>query len=237
MRQVATNPRYYFESRQISQLVHIFDAIRTQLDGPDRQPVGLAITDTIAPAFALDPASVRPPAAATSPDGRTLRWALPTTMTHPAAAVTVTYRLRPLALGEWPVSLGASAAFTDARGARGAIAFPPASVEVVDAATADARVCPAPRRRAPTSSPRPSPGPTRCPAGGYGAARASRPGRRIRRGGAYGWRGPGWRHPVANGLVWSCGCRWGEACVRRACFARFPRHHPPSQARDADPTA
>lgn len=209
MRMIASSPRYFFETSSFGSLLRIFDPIRSQESGGERRAVGLAITDTIAPAFALDPASVRPPAAATSPDGRTLRWALPTTMTHPAAAVTVTYRLRPLALGEWSVSLGATAAFTDWRAYRGAVAFPPASVEVVDAATADARVCPATRAAVPAdvlaaALARPdavSGWGLRCsPSQPSGPANPPRRSLRLARPGmAY--------HPVANALVWSCGCR------------------------------
>ncbi|MEO8084068.1 MAG: vWA domain-containing protein [Ardenticatenales bacterium] len=209
MRKIATSPRYFFEAASVGQIVHVFDTIRNQDDFSQPRAVGITITDTIAPAFVVDAASVLPPASSTSPDGRTLRWALPTTMTFPAAAITVTYHLRPLALGEWPVSLGATAAFTDARGARATIAFPQSSVDVVDPATADARVCPAARAAVPAdviaaALARPdavSGWGLRCsanqPAGPTNPPRRSL--RLARPGMAY--------HPVANGLVWGCGCR------------------------------
>ncbi|MCC7019531.1 MAG: VWA domain-containing protein [Ardenticatenales bacterium] len=214
MRRIATSPRYFFESRQVDQLSHIFDRIvidyvHHPIDRDASRPVNIVITETIAPAFTLDPATVDPPPDATSPDGRTLRWQLPATITYPAAAITVTYRLRPTAIGLWPVSLGATAAFTDARAARGTVAFPPASIEVVDPTFTDARICPATRSAVPADviaaalahPERVSGWGLRCstnqPAGPANPLRQSM--RLSRPGMAY--------HPVANGVVWACGCR------------------------------
>lgn len=208
VRSLATTPRYFFSRQDVTLVGRIFLAIRKQFQNSFSGLVNLVITDTVAPAFDLEPATVNPPASATSPDGRTLRWQLPATITHPAAAITVTYRLRPTALGLWPVSLGASAAFTDARAARGTVAFPPASVEVIDAATADARVCPATHAAVPADVIAAALAhPERVSGWGLRCSTSQPPGpsnplrqslRLARPGMAY--------HPVANGVVWGCGC-------------------------------
>ncbi|MBK6768018.1 MAG: VWA domain-containing protein [Ardenticatenales bacterium] len=209
MQRIATSPVYYFDSRQLDPLTKYFDPVRRQVAGDASLPVNLVITDTIAPAFDVDPPTVDPSPSVTSPDGRTLRWQLPATITYPAAAITVTYRLRPTAIGLWPVSLGATAAFTDARAARGTVAFPPASIEVVDPAFTDARICPATRSPVPPDviaaalahPERVSGWGLRCstnqPASPANPLRQSL--RLARPGMAY--------HPVANGVVWACGCR------------------------------
>lgn len=211
LRSAASSPRYFYERRDLKRVVMLFRSLVNARGsaGPVVAGAGVVIAETLGEAFVLVGGSDRPPAAGVSADGRGLTWRLPNTLTWPSAAVTVTYRARPLAAGRWPLSVAAGAAFTDGAGARGFVAFPPATVDVVADDAADARVCPGTAARAPADAiaaalARPDtvagwglrcsaqlpPGPTNPLRGSLSLARPGRP-----------------YHPIANGLVWACGCR------------------------------
>lgn len=211
LRSAATAPMYFFGRRDLNRLILLFRPIVIDYTthGWAASTGGIVITETLSPAFALVPATDAPPAAAASADGRSLTWRLPVTPTWPSADVTVTYRARPLVAGRWPLSLDATAVFTDPRGALGTVPFPPATLDVVADAQTDARVCPDAAARAPAEaiaaalagpdqvagwgqrcSPNLPPGPLN-PLRAH--LRLARPGRPY--------------HPIANGLVWGCGCR------------------------------
>lgn len=206
-RSMATSPRYFFELDIMPFVGRIFRTIRRA--AATTLPIRVVITDTVSPAYDVEPATVDPPAHAISADGRTLHWQLPATITWPAAATSVTYRVRPTTLGLWPVSLGAIAVVTDVYAARATIDFPGASIEVVDPASADARVCPAARSDVPIDVIAAALAhPERVAGWGLRCSASQPPGpanplrrslRLSRPGMAY--------HPVANGVVWACGCR------------------------------
>ncbi len=209
-RAAASSPRYFYERRDLGRIVQLFRSIvDARPGGPTVAGAGVVITETLGGSFALVGGSDHPPAVV-SADGRGLTWRLPVTLTDATAGVvTASYRARPLAAGRWPLSAAAGAAFTDGYGARGYIPFPPATLDVVDAAASDARVCPGTAARAPADAiaaalARPDtvagwgqrcsaqlpPGPTNPLRQNLSLARPGRP-----------------YHPIANGLVWACGCR------------------------------
>ena len=167
MRSIATNPRSFFEARQVGQVGSILDRIREQLDtGWLRR---LVISATLTADMTLIEDSSSPPAASVSPDNRTLRWDN-SDVWLPSAEVRFTVRV-PAASGTYPILTTASAVFTDVVHAGGVFAFPIPRVEVIvnpptltpAPATPTSDQPPLPTAIGPTDTPAP-PEPTATPA-------------------------------------------------------------------------
>jgi Mg-chelatase subunit ChlD len=97
---------------------------------PRRTEAGLfreiTVTDELPTNMAFVEGSAVP---AASVNGRILTWQLPDVLAQDG--VRLTYKVRPLEPGVWPTNVRATAAYTDALGAPGALVYPVPQVEVI----------------------------------------------------------------------------------------------------------
>jgi uncharacterized protein YegL len=124
MREAASSARYFFQVDDASQLVPIFDRIRTDLTAQALRR--LTVVDTIPANMDLVAGTVDPPASL-SPDRKTLTWDY---QGAPSLGVTLTFQLRPREAGSHPTNLAAVADFVDQENRAGSVAFPVPSVTV-----------------------------------------------------------------------------------------------------------
>lgn len=118
MRSIAASPRYYFEARDIDQLVRVFQPIRHAV--ADIVLKRLTMTETLPSGAALVADSPQPPVTRRLEDPTRLVWELDWVSSR---GVTVTYRVRPGTSGYVPLSDGMRGVFRDKRGLGGAFDF------------------------------------------------------------------------------------------------------------------
>ncbi len=138
--EAASSARYFVKADEHPALLDTLDRIAGAVSIHDWvRPRRWIITDTLPANMALVPGSVIPPADI-SPAGDQLVWT-----TGSPAPITVTYRLRPTALGTHPTSLGARVTMWDSLDRAVTAAFPVPMVSVLE-----------PFRPMPTATPRPA---------------------------------------------------------------------------------
>ncbi len=118
LRSAASASRYFHKTRDASNLEKIFDEIRKDVTRTSLKQ--LSFTNTLPPTMHLERGSADPgPDAGSGPD--TLTWTFDFLQTD---GMTVSFTLRPDAVGHLPTSLAASGEFRDARDRPGRFTFP-----------------------------------------------------------------------------------------------------------------
>ncbi len=155
MRQAATSPRYFFEARQASQLVNVFDAIRKQFQNIILK--GLTVIDNIPENMDYIEGSAQPEPNAIGANGEYLEWR----QTHiPKDGVTFTFKVRPLEVGYHRTNKGAYGTYTDNKNRSGDFIFRDPWVLVLQPEPLATGTPPPTPPPTPTNTPTNTPGPT-----------------------------------------------------------------------------
>ena len=123
MRQVATSRRYYFESRDTSELERIFKEIADEVRNLSMRSMTMFETMPEGLDFVPDSAV---PTAEVDRTGRVLRWDF---RFVPSSGQTVTYEVRPSELGTFPLAIS-TVTFSDSQNKHGSIRVPTAPLSV-----------------------------------------------------------------------------------------------------------
>jgi hypothetical protein len=126
MQPLASSARYFFSWGDARNFYHVFERVRY-----DRQSVWvrkMTIIETLPANMTYVEGSAIPAPSEVSTESRRLTWVQ---NFAPADGLTVTYRVRPLAVGRHPLSLGARAEYRDNHDRVGSVAFPVPVVEVL----------------------------------------------------------------------------------------------------------
>lgn len=145
MQDIATDPSRFFRADDPNLLFQVFDAIVQRITARMLFQ-SVDVVDRLAGNIDYVPGSAVP-AAAFDPATRALRW---TMRDVPFGSFELRYRVRPTQAGDWPVSVGAVAAYVDGLGIPGQMDFPNPLVKVL---------APSPTP-SPTHTPVPTPTPT-----------------------------------------------------------------------------
>ena len=124
LREIATTPDRYYQSPSADDLTQIY----SRLAGELRQvpAANINLTDVVAPQFQIVPGSFSG-AATPQVNGQTLTWYLPRIE---EGITEVSFAVRPLQCGAWPVNQAATASYDDNRGNRQTVPFPVPTVTV-----------------------------------------------------------------------------------------------------------
>jgi Mg-chelatase subunit ChlD len=124
---LASSARYFFRWGDPSSFYYIFDRVRYI----GLQKISLrkmTLVETLPANMAYVEGSAIPEPSEVATDTRRLVW---TANFVPVDGMTITYRVRPLAVGRHPLSLGARAEFRDSQDRVGSVAFPVPVVDVL----------------------------------------------------------------------------------------------------------
>ncbi|MFQ5460884.1 MAG: VWA domain-containing protein, partial [Anaerolineae bacterium] len=124
MRGLASEGEFFLDLRDRKELVERVRGLPAKSRGVNM--TSLTVADRLQPNMELVAASAIPAPARTLADG-TLEWDFP----NPSMPVTVTYEVRPLAVGVHPVSQSAEARWGDSEARNGKVPFPGVDIEVV----------------------------------------------------------------------------------------------------------
>lgn len=165
--ELASSPRYFFESSNAERVVGLVEQRRVERSKFSIKL--LAVDDVLPENMRYVPGSGEPAPKSISPNGRALSWEANFV---PPEGITLTYAVEPLEVGFHPTNLAATAHLTDNRRARASLEFPvpsllvlrpdrlptpyssPTYVPATPSPVSSATTTPAPTRT-PTARPRP----------------------------------------------------------------------------------
>ena len=126
LRQIASSPRYFFETVESSALIGAIEAIRESIASVIKR---VELTDHLTEAMRYVPGSASPEATV-DPISGALSWTMPFVA---ADGIAVTFKLEAKELGTHPTSFGSVLDFTDVAGDIGSVDLDIESVEIVEA--------------------------------------------------------------------------------------------------------